>query len=245
MNFLERALELAERGRGTTQPNPVVGAVLVRDGEIVGEGWHERKGEPHAEANALVVAGDRARGSTLYVTLEPCASWGSTPPCAQAVIDAGVARAAAGGRRARARFGTARGGVATFGRRGDPVAAARGWADAGEVVPAGGRDRQAARLRRPQALGRRADAVRRTRRAGRAEASRGALRRGRRASDRLSQRALRPRALRLDRGGRPGTVKRKSRAPLKGSRARASPPGWWLVPPATRGERIAEIRTGV
>src|SRR5205814_1700969 len=74
MNFLERALELAERGRGTTQPNPVVGAVLVRDGEIVGEGWHERKGEPHAEANALVAAGDRARGSTLYVTLEPCAS---------------------------------------------------------------------------------------------------------------------------------------------------------------------------
>src|SRR5439155_1184913 len=233
-----------------------VGAVLVRDGEIVGEGWHERKGEPHAEANALVVAGDRARGSTLYVTLEPCASWGSTPPCAQAVIDAGVARvvvgtrdpnpsAAGGGGRARARFGTAGGGVATFGRRGDPVAAARGWADAGEVVPAGGRDRQAARLRRPQALGRRADAVRRTRRAGRAEASRGALRQGRRASDRLSQRALRPRALRLDRGGRPGTVKRKSRAPSKGSRARASPPGWWLVPPATRGERIAEIRTGV
>ena len=98
MNFLERALELAERGRGTTQPNPVVGAVLVRDGEIVGEGWHERKGEPHAEANALVVAGDRARGSTLYVTLEPCASWGSTPPCAQAVIDAGVARVVVGTR---------------------------------------------------------------------------------------------------------------------------------------------------
>src|SRR5436305_11460250 len=98
MNFLERALELAERGRGTTQPNPVVGAVLVRDGEIVGEGWHERKGEPHAEANALVVAGDRARGSTLYVTLEPCASWGSTPPCAQAVIDAGVAKVVVGTR---------------------------------------------------------------------------------------------------------------------------------------------------
>ena len=98
MNFLERALELAERGRGTTQPNPVVGAVLVRDGEIVGEGWHERKGEPHAEANALVAAGDRARGSTLYVTLEPCTSWGSTPPCAQAVIDAGVARVVVGTR---------------------------------------------------------------------------------------------------------------------------------------------------
>jgi diaminohydroxyphosphoribosylaminopyrimidine deaminase/5-amino-6-(5-phosphoribosylamino)uracil reductase len=98
MSFLERALELAERGRGTTQPNPVVGAVLVRDGEVVGEGWHERKGEPHAEANALVSAGEQARGSTLYVTLEPCASWGSTPPCAQAVIDAGVARVVIGTR---------------------------------------------------------------------------------------------------------------------------------------------------
>src|SRR5205823_2371852 len=98
MNFLERALELAERGRGTTQPNPVVGAVLVRDGEIVGEGWHERKGEPHAEANALAAAGDRARAATLYVTLEPCASWGSTPPCAQAVIDAGIAKVVVGTR---------------------------------------------------------------------------------------------------------------------------------------------------
>jgi diaminohydroxyphosphoribosylaminopyrimidine deaminase/5-amino-6-(5-phosphoribosylamino)uracil reductase len=64
MSFLERALELAERGRGTTQPNPVVGAVLVRDGEVVGEGWHERKGEAHAEVNALAAAGDRARGAT-------------------------------------------------------------------------------------------------------------------------------------------------------------------------------------
>src|SRR6266576_2861485 len=98
MSFLERALDLAERGRGTTQPNPVVGAVLVRDGEIVGEGWHDRKGEPHAEAHALVAAGDRARGSTLYVTLEPCASWGATPPCAQAVIEAGVARVVVGTR---------------------------------------------------------------------------------------------------------------------------------------------------
>jgi diaminohydroxyphosphoribosylaminopyrimidine deaminase/5-amino-6-(5-phosphoribosylamino)uracil reductase len=96
MNFLERALELAERGRGTTQPNPVVGAVLVRDGEVVGEGWHERKGEAHAEVNALTAAGDRARGSTLYVTLEPCAHTGATPPCAQAVIDAGVAKVVVG-----------------------------------------------------------------------------------------------------------------------------------------------------
>jgi diaminohydroxyphosphoribosylaminopyrimidine deaminase / 5-amino-6-(5-phosphoribosylamino)uracil reductase len=98
MSFLERALELAERGRGTTRPNPVVGAVLVRDGQIVGEGWHVRKGEAHAEVNALAAAGDRARGSTLYVTLEPCASWGSTPPCAQAVVDAGVADVVIGAR---------------------------------------------------------------------------------------------------------------------------------------------------
>jgi diaminohydroxyphosphoribosylaminopyrimidine deaminase / 5-amino-6-(5-phosphoribosylamino)uracil reductase len=98
MSFLERALELAERGRGTTNPNPVVGAVLVRDGEVVGEGWHERKGEPHAEVNAIAAAGDRARGSTLYVTLEPCAHAGSTPPCTQAVIDAGVAKVVVGTR---------------------------------------------------------------------------------------------------------------------------------------------------
>ena len=96
MSFLDRALELAERGRGTTQPNPVVGAVLVRDGEIVGEGWHERKGEAHAEVNALAAAGDRARGATLYVTLEPCTHVGATPPCAEAVIDAGVAKVVVG-----------------------------------------------------------------------------------------------------------------------------------------------------
>ena len=93
---LERALELAERGRGTTHPNPVVGAVVARDGEIVGEGWHERKGGPHAEVVALAAAGDRARGATLYVTLEPCAHHGTTPPCTQAVIDAGVAKVVAG-----------------------------------------------------------------------------------------------------------------------------------------------------
>jgi diaminohydroxyphosphoribosylaminopyrimidine deaminase/5-amino-6-(5-phosphoribosylamino)uracil reductase len=91
-----RALELAERGRGTTHPNPVVGAVVVRDGEVVGEGWHERKGEPHAEVVALAAAGDKARGATLYVTLEPCRSFGTTPPCTQAVLEAGVARVVAG-----------------------------------------------------------------------------------------------------------------------------------------------------
>lgn len=92
---LERALELAERGRGTTHPNPIVGAVLVRDGEIVGEGWHERAGRPHAEVVALVAAGERARGATLYVTLEPCSHHGRTPPCADALIAAGVGRVVA------------------------------------------------------------------------------------------------------------------------------------------------------
>ena len=77
---LERALELAERGRRTTHPNPVVGAVVVAGGEAVGEGWHERKGEAHAEVIALRAAGERARGATLYLTMEPCAHHGSTPP---------------------------------------------------------------------------------------------------------------------------------------------------------------------
>jgi diaminohydroxyphosphoribosylaminopyrimidine deaminase / 5-amino-6-(5-phosphoribosylamino)uracil reductase len=93
---LERALELAERGRGTTHPNPIVGAVVVRDGDIVGEGWHERKGKPHAEVFALEAAGERARGSTMYVTLEPCRAWGDTPPCTEAVLEAGVAKVIAG-----------------------------------------------------------------------------------------------------------------------------------------------------
>jgi diaminohydroxyphosphoribosylaminopyrimidine deaminase/5-amino-6-(5-phosphoribosylamino)uracil reductase len=93
---LERTLELAERGRGATHPNPVVGAVLVRDGEVVGEGWHERRGGPHAEVNAIEAAGERARGATLYVTMEPCSHHGSTPPCVDAVLEAGIARVVAG-----------------------------------------------------------------------------------------------------------------------------------------------------
>jgi diaminohydroxyphosphoribosylaminopyrimidine deaminase / 5-amino-6-(5-phosphoribosylamino)uracil reductase len=93
---LERALELAERGRGTTHPNPVVGAVVVRDGAVVGEGWHERKGGPHAEVVALAAAGERARGATLYVTMEPCTHHGATPPCTDAVLAAGVAKVVAG-----------------------------------------------------------------------------------------------------------------------------------------------------
>jgi diaminohydroxyphosphoribosylaminopyrimidine deaminase / 5-amino-6-(5-phosphoribosylamino)uracil reductase len=93
--FLELALELAERGRGTTKPNPVVGAVLVRDGEVVGRGWHERAGGPHAEIVALEAAGNSARGATLYTTLEPCAHHGRTPPCVDALIAAGIARVVA------------------------------------------------------------------------------------------------------------------------------------------------------
>jgi diaminohydroxyphosphoribosylaminopyrimidine deaminase / 5-amino-6-(5-phosphoribosylamino)uracil reductase len=93
---LERALELAERGRGTTHPNPVVGAVIVRDGVVVGEGWHERKGEAHAEVNALAQAGEQARAATLYVTQEPCSHTGSTPPCTRALLDAGIGQVVAG-----------------------------------------------------------------------------------------------------------------------------------------------------
>jgi diaminohydroxyphosphoribosylaminopyrimidine deaminase/5-amino-6-(5-phosphoribosylamino)uracil reductase len=93
---LQRALELAERGRATTKPNPVVGAVVVADGEVVGEGWHERKGGPHAEVVALEAAGERARGATLFVTMEPCGHHGSTPPCTEAVLGAGIAKVVAG-----------------------------------------------------------------------------------------------------------------------------------------------------
>ena len=90
--FMERALELAARGAGQVAPNPKVGALVVRDGEIVGEGWHRAYGSAHAEVEALQAAGDRARGATVYVTLEPCAHHGKTPPCTDALIRAGVAR---------------------------------------------------------------------------------------------------------------------------------------------------------
>ena len=92
----ERALELAERGRGTTSPNPVVGAVVVAGDEVVGEGWHERAGGPHAEVVALEAARERARGATLYVTLEPCAHHGRTPPCADAILATGISRVVVG-----------------------------------------------------------------------------------------------------------------------------------------------------
>ncbi len=91
-HFMAHALRLAERGRYTTDPNPCVGCVIVRDGEVVGEGWHRKAGEPHAERLALSAAGDGAHGATVYVTLEPCAHHGRTPPCAEALIEAAVAR---------------------------------------------------------------------------------------------------------------------------------------------------------
>lgn len=92
---MARALSLAGRGLYTTHPNPRVGCVIVRNGEIVGEGWHEQAGEAHAEVMALAQAGNAARGSTAYVTLEPCCYQGRTPPCTRALIEAGVARVVA------------------------------------------------------------------------------------------------------------------------------------------------------
>src|SRR5947199_7348006 len=89
---MRQALALAERGRGAVEPNPLVGAVLVRAGQCVGEGWHQNFGGPHAEVHALQAAGEAARGATLYVTLEPCCHHGKTPPCTEAVLRAGIAR---------------------------------------------------------------------------------------------------------------------------------------------------------
>ena len=94
--FLDRAYELAERGIGNTSPNPPVGAVIVRGETIVGEGYHHRAGDAHAEVNAIDAAGDAARGATLYVSLEPCNHTGRTPPCTDAIERAGLARVVAG-----------------------------------------------------------------------------------------------------------------------------------------------------
>jgi diaminohydroxyphosphoribosylaminopyrimidine deaminase/5-amino-6-(5-phosphoribosylamino)uracil reductase len=92
---MRQALGLAVRGRYRTSPNPMVGAVLVRDGEVVGSGWHRQVGGPHAEVEALREAGERSRGATLYVTLEPCSHFGRTPPCVDAVLAAGIAKVVA------------------------------------------------------------------------------------------------------------------------------------------------------
>ena len=98
-DHLARAIELAERGAGRVSPNPVVGAVIVRDGEVLGEGWHEEYGGAHAEVNAIRACGDGAdlRGATLYVSLEPCCHQGRTPPCTDAILDAGMSRVVVAG----------------------------------------------------------------------------------------------------------------------------------------------------
>lgn len=90
--YMRQALALAEKGRGTTSPNPMVGAIVVKDGGVVGSGFHERAGGPHAEVVALDAAGDATKGATLYVTLEPCSHYGRTPPCADLIVDRSVAR---------------------------------------------------------------------------------------------------------------------------------------------------------
>ena len=89
--FMQRALDLARRATGRTSPNPLVGAVVVKDGQVIGEGYHRKAGTPHAEIHALNAAGENARGATLYTTLEPCCHWGRTPPCTEALISAGIA----------------------------------------------------------------------------------------------------------------------------------------------------------
>lgn len=94
--FMARAVELARRGAGWTSPNPLVGAVIVRDGRIIGEGWHHRFGGPHAEREALAACGESPAGATAYVTLEPCCHTGKTPPCTEALIEAGIARVVVG-----------------------------------------------------------------------------------------------------------------------------------------------------
>lgn len=93
--WMARALQLARKGLYSTHPNPRVGCVIVKDGQVIGEGWHVRAGEPHAEVHALRQAGEAARGATAYVSLEPCSHHGRTPPCAEALVEAGVARVVA------------------------------------------------------------------------------------------------------------------------------------------------------
>ncbi|MGI6216866.1 MAG: bifunctional diaminohydroxyphosphoribosylaminopyrimidine deaminase/5-amino-6-(5-phosphoribosylamino)uracil reductase RibD [Coriobacteriales bacterium] len=94
--YMARALELAERGMGFTSPNPMVGAVIVKDGRVIGEGWHEKFGELHAERNALANCTDSPEGATIYVSLEPCCHYGKTPPCTEALVEAGISRVVIG-----------------------------------------------------------------------------------------------------------------------------------------------------
>ncbi|MEM7716835.1 MAG: bifunctional diaminohydroxyphosphoribosylaminopyrimidine deaminase/5-amino-6-(5-phosphoribosylamino)uracil reductase RibD [Cyanobacteria bacterium P01_A01_bin.68] len=94
--MMQRCLELARRGLGRTSPNPMVGAVIVKDGQVIGEGFHPRAGEPHAEVFALKAAGENARGATIYVSLEPCNHYGRTPPCSEAIVAAGLAKVVVG-----------------------------------------------------------------------------------------------------------------------------------------------------
>lgn len=96
IEYMRRAMELAERGVGFTNPNPVVGAVIVKGGKVIGEGWHERYGEWHAERNALKNCTGNVRGATMYVTLEPCCHHGKTPPCTEAIIEHGISRVVIG-----------------------------------------------------------------------------------------------------------------------------------------------------
>ncbi len=96
LQWMERCIALARQAEGRTSPNPMVGAVIVRDGQVVGEGWHARAGQPHAEVGALLQAGQLARGATLYVNLEPCSHHGRTPPCTEAILRAGLARVVVG-----------------------------------------------------------------------------------------------------------------------------------------------------
>jgi diaminohydroxyphosphoribosylaminopyrimidine deaminase/5-amino-6-(5-phosphoribosylamino)uracil reductase len=94
-HFMNMALDLAAKGEGFTSPNPMVGAVVVKDGRVVGKGYHKIAGGPHAEVSALDAAGDRAKGATLYVTLEPCNHIGRTPPCTRKILELGVGRVVA------------------------------------------------------------------------------------------------------------------------------------------------------
>lgn len=90
--YMRRAIELAKKGRGWTNPNPMVGAVIVKNGSIIGEGYHEKCGELHAERNAIASLTESAEGATLYVTLEPCCHYGKTPPCTEAILEQKIAR---------------------------------------------------------------------------------------------------------------------------------------------------------